>query len=179
MVHFTQFRPAGLFYSAAAVICLRIPDYSIRTSGGLWICASLPGFSQLITSFFAFQLQGIRHRPIFRLTILLFPLFLLLSASARCFFSFIQALRTSTRTFRTKAFLFLHQYTFPCLFSVCTDYRLYVYCFMFPSLFIFQRSLQEKSFFNTTFLYLWRIGGMNPWHSACKADALANWANSP
>ena len=86
MVHFTQFRPAGLFYSAAAVICLRIPDYSIRTSGGLWICASLPGFSQLITSFFAFQLQGIRHRPIFRLTILLFPLFLLLSASARCFF---------------------------------------------------------------------------------------------
>ena len=25
----------------------------------------------------------------------------------------------------------------------------------------------------------WRIGDLNPWHSACKADALANWANSP
>ena len=162
MVHFTQCDSCALFYSDIQVITSQLPDYSIRISGGYRICAPDPGFSQLITSFFAFQLQGIRHRPIFRLTILLFPLFLLLSASVRCFFSFIQALRTSTRTFRTKAFLFLHQYTFPCLFSVYTDYRLYVYCFMFPSLFIFQRSLQEKSFFNTTFLYLWRIGGLNP-----------------
>ena len=26
---------------------------------------------------------------------------------------------------------------------------------------------------------MWRIGGSNPWPSACKADALASWANSP
>ena len=43
----------------------KLLDYSIRTSGGHRICAPHPGFSQLITSFFAWQLQGIRHRPVF------------------------------------------------------------------------------------------------------------------
>ena len=88
MVHFTQCDSCALFYSDIQVITSQLPDYSIRISGGYRICAPNPGFSQLITSFFAFQLQGIRHRPIFRLTILLFPLFLLLSASVRCFFFF-------------------------------------------------------------------------------------------
>ena len=43
----------------------KLLDYSIRTSGGHRICAPHPGFSQLITSFFALRLPGIRHRPIF------------------------------------------------------------------------------------------------------------------
>ena len=30
----------------------KLPDYSIRKSGGQWICAPVPGLSQLITSFF-------------------------------------------------------------------------------------------------------------------------------
>ena len=30
----------------------KLPDYSIRKSGGKWICAPDPGLSQLITSFF-------------------------------------------------------------------------------------------------------------------------------
>ena len=42
-----------------------VPDYSIRKSGGKRICAPVPGLSQLITSFFAWQLPGIRHRPVF------------------------------------------------------------------------------------------------------------------
>ena len=41
----------------------KLLDYSIRTSGGHRICAPHPGFSQLITSFFAFESQGIRLLP--------------------------------------------------------------------------------------------------------------------
>ena len=43
----------------------KLSDYSIRTSGDQWICAPSPGFSQLITTFFASQLPGIHHKPVF------------------------------------------------------------------------------------------------------------------
>ena len=36
-------------------------DYSIRKSGGKRLCAPHPGLSQLITSFFASESQGIPH----------------------------------------------------------------------------------------------------------------------
>ena len=47
------------------VLASRLADYSIRKSGGKRICAPVPSLSQLITSFFASQLQGIHHKPIF------------------------------------------------------------------------------------------------------------------
>ena len=47
------------------------PGYPIRQSADHGICAPTRGFSQLITAFFARQLQGIRHKPVLRLTILL------------------------------------------------------------------------------------------------------------
>ena len=53
--------------------------YPIRQSRDLRICASPPGFSQLVTAFFARIRQGIPHKPVFRLTILLFPHSLLAS----------------------------------------------------------------------------------------------------
>ena len=37
----------------------------IRTSGGLGVFATRPGFSQLVTSFFASESQGIPHAPFF------------------------------------------------------------------------------------------------------------------
>ena len=46
--------------------------YPIRTSADRWILAPPRSFSQLITSFFAWQLLGILRRPYFRLTILFF-----------------------------------------------------------------------------------------------------------
>ena len=70
MVHFTQYHPAGLFHSALAVRASRRAGYPIRQSADHGICAPPRGFSQLITAFFARQLQGIRHKPVFRLTIL-------------------------------------------------------------------------------------------------------------
>ena len=71
MVHFTQSHPAGLFHSAPAVRASRRAGYPIRQSADHGICAPTRGFSQLITAFFARQLQGIRHKPVLRLTILL------------------------------------------------------------------------------------------------------------
>jgi hypothetical protein len=74
MVHFTRYNPAGLFYSADAVAGSLPSGYPIRRSPDQRICAPPRGLSQLIAAFFVLQLQGIRHGPILRLTILLFPL---------------------------------------------------------------------------------------------------------
>ena len=43
----------------------RQSGYPIRKSGDRGILAPTPGFSQLITSFFAWQLLGILRRPFF------------------------------------------------------------------------------------------------------------------
>ena len=51
----------------------RLAGYPIRTSGLRRIFAPTPGFSQLVTSFFAWQLLGILRGPFLRLTILSFP----------------------------------------------------------------------------------------------------------
>ena len=58
------------FASAAYVFSGRMteslpPGYPIRLSGDQWICAPPPGFSQLITAFFALRLLGIHHKPVF------------------------------------------------------------------------------------------------------------------
>ena len=65
MVHFTQYDFCILFYSDIQIMVSLPLDYSIRKSGGKWIFAPDPGLSQLITSFFALQLPGIRHKPVF------------------------------------------------------------------------------------------------------------------
>ena len=139
MVHFTQCYSAVLFYSDTAVYASRHTGYPIRKSTDQWICAPTRGLSQLITSFFAFQLQGIHHKPIFRLTILLFRL----TFSPPCWNLFLSQAPDSFR---------LACKTLPSLF---------------PSLVISKNS------------FIWRLGDLNPWPSACKADALANWAKSP
>ena len=53
----------------------RLAGYPIRTSGLRRIFAPTPGFSQLVTSFFAWQLLGILRGPFLRLTILSFQPF--------------------------------------------------------------------------------------------------------
>ena len=40
-----------------------VPGCPIRTSAGLWVFAPIRGFSQLVTSFFASESQGILHAP--------------------------------------------------------------------------------------------------------------------
>ena len=43
----------------------RLAGYPIRTSADLWVLAPPRGFSQLVTSFFAWQLLGILRGPLF------------------------------------------------------------------------------------------------------------------
>ncbi len=69
MVHFIRSDSCGLFHSAVQVTESLPPGYPIRTSADHRIRAPSRGFSQLIASFFALQLQGIRRGPIFRLAI--------------------------------------------------------------------------------------------------------------
>ena len=61
MVHFTQYGPAGLFYSSLAVHALRHAGYPIRTSADQWVCAPPRGLSRLVASFLAWRLH--RHPP--------------------------------------------------------------------------------------------------------------------
>ena len=76
MVHFTQCHSAGLFYSAVAVTGSLRPGYPIRKSAGHRICAPYRSLSQLITSFFVFQL--LRHPPwtLINLAVSSFPPFM-------------------------------------------------------------------------------------------------------
>ena len=60
--------------------------YPIRISGDHRICAPPPGFSQLVASFIACQLQGIRHGPMFAWPYGLFTLQLCLLAFLPCTF---------------------------------------------------------------------------------------------
>ena len=60
--------------------------YPIRTSGDQGTCAPPPGFSQLVASFIARQLQGIRHGPMFAWPYGLFTLQLCLLAFLPCTF---------------------------------------------------------------------------------------------
>ena len=65
--------PVAYFIQLSQVYESLHTGYPIRLSRDQRLCAPTPGFSQLITAFFALQLQGIHHGPIFRLTILSFP----------------------------------------------------------------------------------------------------------
>ena len=145
MVHFIQSGSCTLFYSC--ISGFRISPKGLPHSvicAFYRICAPQRSFSQLITTFFALQLPGIHHKPIFRLTILFISISL--HPTALCI------LLVKLRIHLTRAFL--HQ------FNVSTKSYIFSFSIYFKDL-------------------SWRIRGLNPWPSACKADALANWANSP
>ena len=118
MVHFTQYRSRALYIHAIRVTTSLLPDYSIRKSGGKWICAPDPGLSQLITSFFALQLPGIRHRPIFAWPYYFFRSFYFLRAYEGFLFK-LPSFRTRRikRTFK-KTELMLKQVPHDFQFSV-------------------------------------------------------------
>ena len=106
-----------------------LPGCPIRKSEDQRLFASTPSLSQLITSFFASESQGIHRLPFL-------------------------------------TFLSLTHY------FVSDWYILSLLCFVSTLLFL-KLSNTSKIFF------LWRITDSNRWPSACKADALASWANPP
>ena len=58
-----QFPAFASLFLGCQTFCLT--GCPIRTSGGQWLFAPLPGFSQLITSFFASESLGILDAPLF------------------------------------------------------------------------------------------------------------------
>ena len=102
----------------------------IRISTDQRLFAPPRSFSQLITSFIAWESQGIHHVP-----------FLI-------FFSLLSLIQ-------------IFQIIRACA-STSSESLIFIFCA------ICQRSL-----------FLWRITDSNRWPSACKADALASWANPP
>ena len=76
MVHFPRSRFRNLFIQSRMSESLPT-GYPIRLSADQRMFAPPRRFSQLATAFFALIRQGIRRKPFSRLTILLFPLKLL------------------------------------------------------------------------------------------------------
>ena len=72
MVQFPQFRFRNLFIQLRILRSLLV-GYPIRQPTDLGIFAPPRRFSQLVAAFLALIRQGIRRKPFFHLTILLFP----------------------------------------------------------------------------------------------------------
>ena len=87
--------PAFASLSGCQAFCLT--GCPIRRSGGLRLFAPYPGFSQLITSFFAPESLGIRHVPLF--TILL-PIRCRMSSYTYC--SLFQSCQCACGLFRPR-----------------------------------------------------------------------------
>ena len=131
----------------------------IRKSSDQILCANPRSLSQLIASFFASESLGIRHTPL--LSLLYFLLF--------CSFTLFYIAR-----------LLLKNYFFLVNFLSFT-----ISLFQYVNELV--RIVADKSvsdtFLAVLWLYqsaaLWRISESNRWPPACKAGALASWANPP
>ena len=121
MVQFIQCGFRILFYSDIRMMESLPSGYPIRLSRDHRICAPSPGFSQLITAFFASQLQGIPHTPIVRLTILSFllisPLALQVSPSG---FKRTPLVKRAEQAFRMRPFRFMSHIYFRSAFRLST-----------------------------------------------------------
>lgn len=150
--------------------------YPIRLSRDQRICATPPGLSQLITAFFASQLLGIHHKPIFAWPYYLF-----------CFTYIISNNCLSSSRYLVNAFLlisflcFRHEFvsaqlitSFKVLLKQSKQCKLFRFSFLH---YVCQCSLQTFSIPQNR--SSWRYGDSNPRPTACKAAALANWAISP
>ena len=146
------------------------PFGNLRVTGYVLLSAAFRSLSRPSSPYSSI---GIRHEPIFRLTILSFPFLLSSSASAPGFFIYVK--RTQCLySLPAETFIFLHLFLTEWLHLHSFNQKLV----SFSSLhFYCQRTSRPKT--SCFFRFSWRIGGSNPWPSACKADALASWANSP
>jgi hypothetical protein len=123
----------------------------IRISADQFICANPRSFSQLITSFIASESLGIHHTPLF---------------SFLCFLLFIIVLYVHCCTYRNNKNLTFYYFDFLRYHFFNMSMNLW----NMPSSF---KLLNEIDF------PLWRISESNRWPPACKAGALASWANPP
>ena len=151
----------------------RMPGCPIRKSSDQWSFAPTRSLSQLITSFIASMSQGIRHAPL------------------STFFRHNRAFYRQWAQCSRRKWPVGHSY-----FQLyCFDYQVLrlVFYFTVSLVSICQRSLGNFELWDLnfelfnlwSFLFLkdhsreWRITDSNRWPPACKAGALASWANPP
>ena len=143
-----------------------MPGCPIRISADQLVCANPRSFSQLITSFFASESLGIRHTPLF---------------SFLCFcFLFYSVLYISIYSLNKKYFYFFISFWF---FTISNFFNMSknVYTrFILVSPWGFHQSLViSLRRYPIKLGTWWRISESNRWPPACKAGALASWANPP
>ena len=146
--------------------------FPIRISRRQGLFAPQPGFSQLITSFVASEIQGI-HRLRF---------FYFLSLIDRSSLN-VQSILSIGSSFRFSPYFLLVSFalklfrveypledTLPHITSIRSLY------------FVLSINVKDLIFINSQFwalIIMWRITDSNRWPPACKAGALASWANPP
>lgn len=159
--------PAFASLSRCQVFAWRVAPFG--DPGVMRLFAPNPGFSQLVTSFFASQSLGIHRLPFFY-----------------CLVSFNWKLKIESGKRFKRALRPFSIFNFP--FSIklvaltCSCFVQYV-----KDLFLIESGKRkvenEKNVFNFQFSIfnwkLWRISDSNRWPPACRAGALASWANPP
>ena len=138
------------FASLSGYYVFNIVGCPIRISTDQFVCANPRSFSQLITSFFASESLGIPHTPLFCLLYYF------------CVYYYTQSVLSTLLLF-----------SYLNMSMNFTDLRgLWPTHLLAPSL-----KMSTRHFLNAS--ALWRISESNRWPPACKAGALASWANPP
>ena len=150
------------------------PGCPIRISRRQGLFAPQPGFSQLITSFIASESQGIHRLPFFYFLSLIDRSSLserTIRFIYRLFFSIFTlisfGLPLALNQSRSKQFF---NHSFQCRFNTKS-----LLCFVHQC----QRSFSHQVLTSKLSATMWRITDSNRWPPACKAGALASWANPP
>lgn len=149
MFQFSGFAHLSVYYVFNIVGC------PIRVSTDQFVCANPRSFSQLITPFIASESQGIPHTPLF---CLLYQHSIKNAVSS-----------TKYKYLIENAFYFL-------LFSYL-NMSMNFKVVLSVQFLVFSRNWVLITV--SWSLFLWRITESNRWPPACKAGALASWANSP
>ena len=159
MFQFSGFAHLSMYYVFNIVGC------PIRISTDQFVCANPRSFSQLITSFFASESLGIPHTPLFCLLYYYNGKWWMINGEF--------AFTIQNSEFTIIVFFLLFKYF---LISICQ----WTFVKEIPIFKIPNSNLGICYFFIVICsLSLWRISESNRWPPACKAGALASWANPP
>ena len=161
------------------------PGFPIRISRDQRLFAPPPSFSQLITSFIASESQGIHRLPFFYFFILTSHIVHINAYNAvgmfifSSFYVFFSLIRFKFHSYLFDLHTYIKQHTKSFLCFVHHVKELFLRFFDPDPILV----VQESSLFNKRILgelrNLWRITDSNRWPPACKAGALASWANPP
>ena len=162
--------------------------FPIRKSADQVIFADPRGLSQLITSFFASESQGIPRVPFLTFFYLcrlllgkvcLLILVVFISSFVYRFIGLATSLPIYSCSSKAPTVLYTVVFSFNLLLPICQRtfcFGSFVYQFICSLVFYYQWTIQPVNLWTPAW---WRITDSNRWPPACKAGALASWANPP